>query len=222
MHFVRKIHPGPPCLEEEKLKNAGTYRCEGVIQRLKAEFHDKCYICEQRALTAINVEHFRPHMQNIDRKFDWSNLFYSCSHCNNLKNANYQYILDCTDPNADINNKIKHRIGYMPKEVVKLEATSDDFETLETLDLLNAVYNGAHTETKDIEASNLRDKILEEINVFNKLLHDWIKEPENGELKNYLDMQIRSRLGNHSEFASFKRSMILDSDYFRPLFQNAF
>ena len=45
------------------------------------------------------VEHLLPHKNGeyVDRKFDWDNLFWSCGHCNGVKNRK-EYdigIIDC-------------------------------------------------------------------------------------------------------------------------------
>lgn len=70
------------------------------------------YLCEQDELQSIQIEHLKPHHggKNIDLKYDWNNLFFSCSHCNSVKNRK-QYesnILDCcsTDPETMIHQAL--------------------------------------------------------------------------------------------------------------------
>ena len=90
--------PIPPAsLAVEKQKACGSYTKPDVTERLSQDFHNKCYLCEISPPHGIEVEHLRPHGGNIDRKFDWTNLFLACSHCNSLKNqAKYHdMILDC-------------------------------------------------------------------------------------------------------------------------------
>ena len=70
-----------------------------MIERLIKDFNNKCYICEMKELQDANVEHLLPHKNGtyLERKFDWENLFWSCSHCNSVKN-NGKYdngIIDC-------------------------------------------------------------------------------------------------------------------------------
>ena len=43
-------------LAEEKNKPNGTYNIPEVVNALKQEFHDKCYICEQKNIKSINIE----------------------------------------------------------------------------------------------------------------------------------------------------------------------
>lgn len=111
--------PTPPAslaIEKEKeatgQKKDGDYGKDDVIVQLDADFHGKCYLCEQNELQAIHVEHLRPHHggRDIDLKFDWNNLFFSCSHCNSVKNQK-QYesnILDCcvTEPETLIHQAL--------------------------------------------------------------------------------------------------------------------
>jgi len=72
----------------EAEKTSGSYEKEDVVAQLKKDFHNKCYICEIDKLQDPQVEHLRPHKNGKykDKKFDWNNLFWSCGHCNNVKN----------------------------------------------------------------------------------------------------------------------------------------
>ena len=88
MLYFEKSQPAPDCLEQEKLKKNGDYKCGDVLDRLKADFKNKCYICERSKPQSINVEHFRPHCGDRDLKFSWNNLFWACSHCNNTNALN--------------------------------------------------------------------------------------------------------------------------------------
>lgn len=79
MVYLEKSQPAPDCLETEKAKAYGDYKCKNVLERIKTDFKNKCYLCEYKEPVAINVEHFRPHEGDKDLKFDWNNLFWSCS-----------------------------------------------------------------------------------------------------------------------------------------------
>jgi uncharacterized protein (TIGR02646 family) len=105
--FFEKSQPAPECLAQEKGKKSGDYKCGDVLQRLQADFKNKCYICEIQAPTVINVEHFRPHKGDRDLMFDWNNLFWACGHCNNTKLAKYGDILDCTNFGDRVEEKLK-------------------------------------------------------------------------------------------------------------------
>lgn len=96
---IERSFPAPDSLAEEAKKVNGKHDKPDVIERLKKDFHNKCYICEMKELQDPNVEHLLPHKNGKypERKFDWENLFWSCSHCNGVKNSG-KYddgILDC-------------------------------------------------------------------------------------------------------------------------------
>lgn len=108
MLFFEKSRPAPACLELEKNKRNGDYKCGDVLARLKCDFKNKCYICELKEPESINVEHFIPHKGDAELKFSWDNLFWSCSHCNNIKLDKYDNILNCTDDNDKVEEKLKY------------------------------------------------------------------------------------------------------------------
>ena len=85
---VERSFPAPESLAKEAQKKNGSYSEPDVIRRLKKDFHDKCYICEMNHLQDPQVEHLLPHKNGKfpERKYDWNNLFWSCGHCNNVKN----------------------------------------------------------------------------------------------------------------------------------------
>ncbi len=96
---VERSFPAPESLAVEAAKINGSYKEKDVTERLKKDFHDKCYICEIKGLQDPEVEHLLPHKNGKypERKFDWNNLFWCCGHCNSIKN-NGKYdsgIIDC-------------------------------------------------------------------------------------------------------------------------------
>ena len=101
---VERSLPAPASLAMEKEKTNGSYNGSDVVKRLMEDFNNKCYICEIDNLQDPQVEHLKPHFggKYIDRKFDWNNLFWSCGHCNGVKNQRKydEHIIDCchSDP----------------------------------------------------------------------------------------------------------------------------
>lgn len=88
--------------ETEKTKKAvadlyeakgSSYNTENVNKALKEVFHGKCYICENKNATSYQIEHLIPHRKDVELKYDWNNLFWSCAHCNNIKSDQYDPIL---------------------------------------------------------------------------------------------------------------------------------
>ena len=124
---------------------------------MKDDFHNKCYICEEREPSTINVEHFIPHKGNKELKFDWNNLFYSCGHCNNIKHAKYDDILNCTDSKTIILDLLQFEIKPFPREKAQIIPLKTDKQVVLTAQFLNEVYNGT-TDLKTIEGVNIRNK----------------------------------------------------------------
>lgn len=59
---IQRSFPAPASLEtESRNPSGGSYSEADVIQQLKEDFHDKCYICELRELQDPEVEHLLPH-----------------------------------------------------------------------------------------------------------------------------------------------------------------
>ena len=115
------------------------FRSKEVVERLIADFHGKCYICEISPLQSAEVEHLRPHKggKYPQRMFDWKNLFLSCRHCNSVK-AKPKYdegIIDCCERNPE---------ALLDQELfentVRVTPLCDDREVRLTADLLEEVF----------------------------------------------------------------------------------
>jgi hypothetical protein len=206
-----KSQPAPACLAVEKAKRSGDYNCGDVLIRLKTDFHNKCYLCEDKDITAINIEHFIPHQRkNKDLEFDWNNLFYACVHCNNTKLAKHSNILNCIDATIKITDVIKFEGYGWPKEHFKITATKElpSVETTNTIALLNAIYTGT-TKNKEIASENLRDRVSKELAAFMQYLRDFYgEEGLNDVEKEKLIAKIRRRLSPESPFTAFKIWMV--------------
>ena len=105
-------------------------------------------------------------------KFAWLNLFYACGHCNNTKLAKYDNILNCTLAEHGVETRIRYWMNPYPKEKVEVTAQDDAPVVRESVNLLDDIYNGTTT-LKLIESANIRNQILQEISVFQKLLLDF-------------------------------------------------
>ncbi|MGQ7889305.1 hypothetical protein [Paenibacillus sp. WC2504] len=213
MIYISKSQPAPESLAIEKLKTSGAYNKPDVLLRLQADFHNKCYICETKNPTTINVEHFKSHKGNINLLFDWNNLFWACGHCNNLKNKFFDNILNCTSDKDEIENNILYDYYPFPKCIPVIKSIIEDEKHSSTVSLLNAVYSGT-TKLKEIEAENIAENLYQEIRKFSNALDKYFEIPESDadqfdleekkELKNYIKRQLKSS----SAFSAFKRHII--------------
>lgn len=202
---IVKSQPEPPCLAVEKAKANGTYRCGDVLNRLVIDFLNKCYLCGEHAPSSLNIEHFLAHRGNKNLMFDWLNLFLVCSHCNNTKLAKaiYDQILNCTDPNHLVTEWIEFHINPYPMEHAIISAKKDDARVHNTVALLNEIYQGK-TLNKELEANNIRRKIVDEIRSFQQLLFDFYELGMSQEDKNDIKRQIKRKLSLESPFTAFK------------------
>ena len=213
MVFFEKSQPAPVSLTSRT-----SYREEDVIERLESDFKNKCYICGSKNPVSINVEHFIPHRGNEELKYEWNNLFYSCSHCNNTKemlerNTIKGAILNCTCEDDKVDERISYRVNSFPELKVLIEKVSPVDETFEervnnTIVLLKAVYDGYNTPIKKREAANLRLCLMNEIIIFQKLL---IKLSSSKVDSEQIKEQIEKELSNESAFTAFKRWIVKDS-----------
>jgi uncharacterized protein (TIGR02646 family) len=211
MLYFEKSQPAPDCLTIEKQKANGDYKCGCVLERLKTDFKNKCYICEVKAVHNIEVEHFKSHRGNKELEFDWSNLFFSCRHCNNIKGTKFDNILNCTDLNDAVENKLNYDFKPFPREKVNITVNSNDDKTLKTQTLLLAVFNGTTT-LKEMESDNIRDSLLKEIKDFQEWLIDYFNDTNDDDEKARCLTKIKQHLNRASAFTSFKRQIIKDND----------
>ncbi len=169
MIFVEKSNGEElqPILDRAKSSdNEEAYRSGDVFEKLKADFYCKCYLCEDAEVTAPNVEHFEPHKGDPDKKYDWNNLFYSCTHCNNLKQHRFWPLLNCTVETDRIWESVEIRFVPFPKPTVEVIAhpqIGKETECTNTCRLLDKCLSGRDcTPMKQEGARVLRKKMNRE------------------------------------------------------------
>lgn len=218
MIYLPKSQPAPNCLEVEKKKNNGNYNCGDVLRRLFDDFKGKCYLCEDD-VKSIQIEHFVSHEdKDIDLKFDWLNLFYSCNYCNNLKGTKYKNILNCTLEADYVETSIKYQIEPFPTERPKITFLLDTEKVKNTVQFLNEIYNSERTENKTLGSATLRKRLIEEMQFFGYLLEQYESET-NFEKREDLKSLICAKLDKTTRFTTFKRWVIRENSYLLEEFQ---
>ena len=205
-----KSEDAPACLAIEKSKpNSENYRCGDVVERVADDFKDKCYLCEQKNITDINVEHFVPHRGNRDKMFDWENLFFACSYCNNVKMGDESPLLNCTDKNINIlaHFELRIDISKLPEKHFIVQSNYDDAKTRNTAALLYQIYNGKFkpTSLKERGALNLRKSIIQNLIDFDDLVQEYCQDVVS---KEYIKKKIKKELQIDSAFTAFKVCLI--------------
>lgn len=202
-----KSSVAPASLVTEKAKGSnGNYRGSDVIEQLKSDFHDKCYICELKGLQDPQIEHLIPHKGNIDLKFDWGNLFWSCGHCNSIKNNKIYEgkIINCCQEDPE-----QHIACRYADNDVQIEALDQSEVSLMTASLIYNVFNLKNTGMRTNNSAVRLKALQEKMNIFFNELHRYKdnKSPAN-------TRRVVARLRKSTAFAAFKRSYIRNnSDY---------
>lgn len=219
VNFHKRITP-PSALASKK-----SYTDPDVIKALHEDFKNKCYICGSKGPTSINVEHFDEHRGDEKKKYDWNNLFYSCGHCNSVKNYTFSkgnsQLLNCTDINQKVDYWIEYRIKYDKNLKMKVHIqqnafifnTRFDSQIKNTIILLDKVFNGSGTALKGIEAANLSKEVEAELNRFKDKLSEYRKEKQ-PLIRAKLKSELTAMVAYDAPYAAFKRWFILDADLY--------
>ena len=210
MVYFEKKYPAPSSLEKESIKTNGSYREEDVLERLCDDFHNKCYICESKGLESINIEHFAPHKDiNKIRKFNWSNLFWACCHCNQIKSAT-EPLLNCTVLEDSVDKNIKYYIDDdLAENKVVIEGLISNIEIDNTVELLIKVYTGTTIQNR-FQAREKRNKLYDEVCDFTNFIQKYMRTEDTKKKKQLLTI-IKDELSNESAFTAFKRWIIRDN-----------
>ncbi|MGK0686377.1 HNH endonuclease [Serratia marcescens] len=150
-------------IEQPECLTRGIYNDPTVTEALKKIFYGKCYLCEQARLSDPEIEHFIPHEGDDFLKYDWNNLFYSCSRCNSIKSNRHINLLDCSDTTLDVSLEIIHLAPSLSSEDVTIRAQSEENiseRTINTVRLLRECYNSKSTGLRGITRENLLENLL--------------------------------------------------------------
>lgn len=190
------------------------YRDPVVVEQMRKDFHGKCYICEQKNFSNLNVEHFKPHKGNEDIKLDWYNLYFSCSRCNSIKNKYYEDMLDCCNREHLVEDWIKIYYRTPDEDIEVINAcphNHEHFSKAETSkNLIASCFNNGNSGVQEISKENLREKIIEvhssfleqRLNFFRNL-DNWLDDEKIREAN-----KIKHRLQSQYEFSAILRGYI--------------
>lgn len=156
----------------ESLSVQKKYDSEEVKQQLIADHQGKCYLCERVLTTDFQVEHLHSQEHFPEEKYDWHNLFLSCSYCNGKKSNLFDNILNPAQ--EPIESLITQELDYLNKKAVfKQAGTSASTEVQQTLSLLERIFNGTHKMRKTKEERFFED-FLSKMNAFQKAINNFL------------------------------------------------
>jgi len=196
------------------LANKTKYDGDDVFKALRLCFHDKCYICETKEPHDINVEHFISHRnKDKEKKFDWSNLYFVCGRCNNIKGTAFDNLLDCCDPSVDVYRSIRLLPPRTPRaSSVQIEAKVQGDEAEKTVELLSRIYNSSKTINKEISSEYLRRKIYQQINKMQKYILIWYSDEMLDHEKRDALERIRLFIRSSAPYSGFARDLLLEDE----------
>ena len=204
---IERSMPAPKSLFTEKTKANGSYEKTDVVEQLRKDFHNKCYICEIDNLQDPQVEHLRPHFngKNQDLKFDWNNLFWSCGHCNGVKNQRKfdNHIIDCC--NIDPEMKIYFRLHDGNTDVQAVDSEDEDAKM--TAELVMEVFNKTNSGMR-VYKSHMR---FEELNREMSKLYSTLEELSHNPDSTFVLKKLKALIRRESRFAAFKRCYIREN-----------
>ena len=202
---IERTSTAPPSLAVEKKKASGEYNKEDVMDQLYQDFHGKCYLCGIKPPYGIEVEHLRPHKGDIDRKFDWNNLFLSCRHCNSVKNQGRydDMILDCCV--VDPEKVFAHRLsgGHVQVTPSLLPPT---LAAVRTGELLTECFETQKTGIRKKESKIRKDALSMAMNLLYKKLLEHQQAPSDESLE-----LLQTMLSRTYKFAGFTRADVREN-----------
>lgn len=196
-----RTFPAPASLAAEKRKGErGNYREPDVVQRLRNDFHDKCYICETPDLQDPQVEHLIPHKGDLDLKFDWNNLFWSCAHCNSVKNQEKYTgkIIDCCKVDPEQHLRCQYSNNQIDVQPMDAEESSKM-----TAELIMETFNLRNTGMRIVASEQRLKSLQREMNIFFNELTRYEHEKTA-----FNKRRVVAKLRRSSAYAAFKRSYI--------------
>lgn len=197
---IERSFPAPSSLAIEAKKISGVCTKPDVIERLRSDFHDKCYICEMNGLQDPQVEHLLPHENGKypDRKYDWNNLFWACGHCNSVKNQAKYYgkIMDCC-----VRNPEKDIMFLLEDGQVKVKPLLNEDTVVMTAALVSEVFCADNTSLRDYKSDMRLQKLNQEMNI----LYDSLEELRAYPQSQAIVKKLQALLRKESAFAAFKR-----------------
>lgn len=213
MFNVTRTKASPLSLQAKK-----KYDGEDVYKALEIIFFNKCYLCETKEPHDINIEHFDAHRGDENKKFDWNNLYFVCSRCNNIKGATYNNLIDCCDCNQDVFKLIKHLPPSTPyAKTLQIVAMSNNNKALETKELLEKIFNSEHTINKRVSGSFLRRKIFERYNLLLDEISNYYSPTATQEIRDIAISGIKVLMSEDAPYSAFIRWCIFEDSELKKL-----
>lgn len=198
---VRKSENAP-----EELATNG-YKDDQVKRAILDDQDEKCYICERKVTTDYQVEHLVPQAKNDEEANDWSNLYIACNYCNDKKKTSFDNLAHPDTYNVE--EVIVHSFDAMKEQVV-FTTTSTDPGVLQTVKLLERMFNGTNPPKRVLMETRFYNLFKMRYNHFQSVVHDYLS----GRTEEMRPV-IESLIGIKSDFLAFKYAVIMGNETLR-------
>ncbi|MFT4927363.1 MAG: hypothetical protein ACI8WB_003470 [Phenylobacterium sp.] len=196
------------------------YNHADVVNVLKPMFHGKCYLCERDNIQDVEVEHFKPHMSVEADKFDWDNLYYSCSRCNSIKGSTHVGLLDCADNSVDVFREIIVKMSLATNDDITIMASNPNpnAQVNRTVELLKLCYNSTNTALRGVSRESLIEQMYEHMVTF-VTTRALLKKPSIGKtIRNDAKEVIEAMLDVSHPFSAFWRWQYLHDSFLKEAY----
>lgn len=193
--------------EPAELASKG-YKDDQVKRAILVDQDDKCYICERMVTTDYEVEHLASQSMNDDELVnEWANLYIACNYCNDKKKTSFD---DIKHPDTyDVEEEIVHSFDAMNERIV-FKTTSTDPGVLQTIKLLERMYNGTNAPKRVLMETRFYNQFKMKYNHFQSVVHDYLSG-RTEEMRPILESLIDIK----SEYLAFKYAVIMENDTLR-------
>lgn len=193
------------------LANKKRYDGDDVKELLAKDHYDKCYICERQRTTDFQIEHLHSQEHYPNERYNWENLFFTCSYCNTKKSSHFDDIVNPTK--EAIEKKIVQTLNYKDN---KADFTTEDSSSAiqQTIALLNRIFNGKNR-MRDFKEERFFEEFLSKMNKFEQAINDYLSTPT-PETKQV----IKELLSIKEEFLGFKYWVIKNNPTLSAEFSN--
>lgn len=198
---VRKSENAP-----EELATNG-YKDDQVKRAILDDQDEKCYICERKVTTDYQVEHLVPQAKNDEEANDWSNLYIACNYCNDKKKTSFDNLAHPDTYNVE--EVIVHSFDAMKEQVV-FTTTSTDPGVLQTVKLLERMFNGTNPPKRVLMETRFYNQFKMRYNHFQSVVHDYLA----GRTEEMRPV-IENLIGIKSDFLAFKYAVIMGNETLR-------
>jgi HNH endonuclease len=179
-----------------------------IIKLVRADFFDKCYLCEEKTPRHLEVEHFYPKAYHPDKIHDWDNLICICEKCNKIrpKKINTNDVDMVLNPCIDDAESLI-LLKYNPADSsISISSAEKNIVITNSIELLQRIHNGVNTAS--FSYVDLRKLIAEEI----AALEDDINNLNTYLLEKPFREKIRKKLSRQSAFFAVKKIYIIENN----------